>query len=195
MKTILVTTLLILSAVAHAAPKAAAQAVAAIQKFKPSADSTATFEAVGRPSLLKIDGKGAKLGGELQIADSKATGKFDLDLTGFDTGIDTRNEHMKEKYLETQKFPKAFLTLEKVDLPAGFKPGDSADVPFKGQLTVKDVAKPVQGKVKINGGTMTSSADFSFKLSDYPVGVPKYMGITVADDVNVHVAIPAFTKE
>ena len=190
MKTALVLALTLVSATGFALPQTASQT------FKPSADSSATFEAVGRPSLLKISGKGAKLSGDMKIADGSATGKFDLDLTGFDTGIDTRNEHMKEKYLETQKYPKATLTLEKVALPAGFKPGQAADAKFTGQLTVKDVSKPVEGTVKIaSAAEMPATADFKFKLSDYPVGVPKYMGITVADDVSVHVTIPSFKAQ
>ena len=166
---------------------------ASLLRYKAAADSSATFDAVGRPSLLKIHGEGAKLNGELSIADNKASGSFELDLTGFDTGIETRTEHMKTKYLETQKYPKAFLTLEKVDLPAGFKPGQAAEAAFTGRLKVKDVEKPVSGVVKIAAANqMASTAEFSFKLSDYPVGVPTYLGITVADDVKIHVTIPSF---
>lgn len=173
----------------------ASSAFAAPMKYKAADGSGATFEAVGHPSLLKINGKGAKLTGDLVLDGAKATGDFVLDLTGFDTGIETRTEHMKEKYLETGKFPKAYLTVTKVDLPAGFKPGDAADAAFTGNLKLKDVTKPVTGHVKISGGAMATTADFSFKLSDYPVGVPKYMGITVADDVKVIATIPSFAKE
>jgi polyisoprenoid-binding protein YceI len=186
MKTNIMIALVLFSAVGHAMPAT----------YKTAPDSSATFDAVGRPSLLKIHGEGATLAGEMKIAGNTATGKFELDLSRFDTGIETRTEHMKEKYLETQKYPKAFLTVEKVDLPAGFKPGQAAEANFTGLLKVKDVEKPVTGVVKIAAaGNMPSTADFAFKLSDYPVGVPKYLGITVADDVKVHVTIPGFTAQ
>src|SRR5438046_2728106 len=70
------------------------------------------FLATGRPSALKIRGKikeDAKdaLTGKLQVTGANVTGTAKLALDMLDTGIDLRNKHMKEKYLETGKFPTA----------------------------------------------------------------------------------------
>ena len=62
------------------------------------------FLAIGKPSAIKIRGKGEKLESKLQLAGKTLTGQFVFDLTSLNTGIDTRDEHMKEKYLETGKF-------------------------------------------------------------------------------------------
>lgn len=163
--------------------------------YTPSADANASFEAVGKPSLLKIKGHGARVNGSITLAAGAISGKFDVDLDQFDTGIELRNRHMKEKYLETAKFPKATLEIESVDLPKDWKPGiDISDASFKGKMTLKGTSKPVQGRLKVTGATMATEADFSLSLQDFPVGVPSYMGVTVADAVNIHVAIPAFTR-
>lgn len=166
-------------------------------KLEAAPGSTATFEATGKPALLKIQGKGAKVEGSVDVDGKAATGEFKIDLAQFTTGIETRDEHMKEKYLEVQKFPQAILKIESVDLPDGWTPGTAAnDVNFKGQLTVKDVTKPVSGKVTVGAGDMTSKADFEMRITDYPsVGVPSFKGITVADAVKVHVEIPKFLRK
>jgi len=166
-------------------------------KLEAATGSTATFEAVGKPALMKIQGKGATVEGSVDVAEKSAAGEFKIDLSKFTTGIETRDSHMKEKYLEVQKFPTATLKVESVVLPEGWKVGtELKDAVFKGQLTLKDVAKPIEGKVSVSAGDLSAKASFTMKISDYPsLGVPKYMGITVADNVNVQVDIPKFTRK
>src|SRR5262245_62020670 len=74
----------------------------------PAAGST-EFHAVGRPSMLKITGKGPGPKGEIKAEGSKVTGSFSVDLNAVTTGISMRDHHMKEKYLQTDKFPNAEL--------------------------------------------------------------------------------------
>ncbi len=179
----------------------AGNAFASAPALKPASyevggEATANFEAVGSPSLLKIHGHGATLSGMLSLEGAQAKGDFELDLEKFATGISLRDRHMKEKYLETGKFPKARLQVESVELPSGFAPGASVTgAKFRGQLTLKGVTKPVSGTLDVNGQEMATTAAFSFALSDYPVGVPSYMGITVADKIAVKAAIPEFKKK
>lgn len=158
-------------------------------------DAKARFEAVGRPSLLKIKGEGAAVTGKLVVNGDGANGRFEVNVDQFDTGIALRNTHMKEKYLKTGEFPKAILNVKSVNLPAGWAPGKNLDaVAFKGDLTLKGVTKPVKGTVTSKGPSVETEAVFEISLNDFDVGVPSYMGVTVADKVNVTVKIPAFTK-
>lgn len=66
------------------------------------------FLAIGRPSAIKIRGKGTAPEGKVTLVSDKenriARGTLVFDMTSLDTGMDTRNEHMKEKYLETGKY-------------------------------------------------------------------------------------------
>ncbi len=171
-------------------------ALGAIAEYAAGPTSEATFEAVGRPSMLKIKGHGAKVEGSVQVDGANAKGKFNLDLNQFTTGIGLRDSHMKERYLETPKYPKSVFEIEQVELPSDWAPGKSVEsAKFKGKLTIKDVTKPVEGTVKIAGEQLATEANFNISLKDYPIGVPSYMGVSVADNVNVRVAIPAFTKK
>jgi polyisoprenoid-binding protein YceI len=166
------------------------------QAFQPSGASRVTFQAVGRPSLLKIKGEGATLQGRLEIADSKATGRFEVNLDQLKTGIDLRDEHMKDNYLKTKEHPKATLEINSLALPAGWKPGVAfSDAPFKGRLSLKGVTKDIDGKVSSKGENLATNAEFTISLNDFDVGVPKYMGITVADKVTVNVEIPSFERK
>lgn len=168
--------------------------LAAVQ-LRAGGDAKASFEAVGRPSLLKIKGEGSPVTGHLQLDGDKVSGRFEVDVDRFDTGIDLRNRHMKENYLKTKDFPKAIVDIASVQLPAGWTLGqDLRDAPFKGELTLKGVTKPVEGKVTAKGANLDTEASFVISLNDFDVDVPKYMGVTVADTVNVTVRIPAFEK-
>jgi polyisoprenoid-binding protein YceI len=165
-------------------------------EFRAASDSTTTFEAVGKPSLLKIKGHGAKVTGQLVFGDGGVRGAFDVGLNEFETGIELRNRHMREKYLETSKFPKATLEIDHVELPKDWKPGtDVGSAKFQGKLMLKGTTKPVEGTVKISGTNMATEADFVIDISQFPIGVPSYMGVTVASSVNVHVTIPSFARK
>ncbi len=86
------------------------------------------FIATGKPGFLKIKGesKGKGPAGKITITDGAATGEFTFELASLDTGIDLRNDHMKNKYLEIGKFPLARLAIDRLtisdsELKNGFK--------------------------------------------------------------------------
>jgi polyisoprenoid-binding protein YceI len=160
-----------------------------------TADSPVEFLATGKPGFLKIRGQGAKLKGNAKVDAGVLTGEFAVDLTPLKTGIDLRDEHMKERYLETGKFPDAKLVLDavKVDDSKG-----GSDIPFTGKLTIKGKENPVKGTLNVAfapgaGGARkaTGDAKFALRIADYPVGVPSHLGVTVADSVDVSLRFSA----
>ena len=149
------------------------------------------FDATGHPSALKIVGKGAAPSGALQIKNGRASGIVSFDLTTLDTGISMRTRHMKEKYLETGKYPQAKLSIARIDLPKG-TPVDHlhADaLPFNGTLSLHGIEKPVAGTAQIqaDGSKVSIAAHFSLKVSDYGIKIPSFAGITMTDEVAVSV--------
>src|SRR5689334_7763540 len=68
------------------------------------------FRAKGHPNAIKIVRKGSAPHGVLNIEGQKVTGKVSFDLSSLDTGIKLRTRHMREKYLEVERFPEAVLT-------------------------------------------------------------------------------------
>jgi len=153
------------------------------------------FDAVGWPSALKIHGKGPGLDGRLVVENAAVSGAVGFDLQALSTGIDLRDRHMKEKYLETARYPRATLTLsrlaiEKLPNTDSFGP---VTVPFSGTLSLHGVERPVAGEAKIAraGAAVTTTASFAINIKDFGISVPSYMGITVAEKVQVRVGFPA----
>lgn len=88
-------------------------------KSMPS-ESEVTFDAIGRPSMLRIKGKGTGVSGTFTIDKQIVSGTTTFSLETLKTGIELRDEHMREKYLHTKQFPEAVLTLIAVSLPPNF---------------------------------------------------------------------------
>lgn len=152
-------------------------------------ESRVEFLAIGRPSALKIHGKGGPLKGKLGLQNNQIAGVIDVDLNTFDTGIGLRNSHMKEKYLHTTQYPNAQLTIQKVQLPEGWRQMEKKfeDIGFEGLLKLHGIEKPVTGKMNFTqtGKVIDGSAQFRLKISDFQIDVPSYAGIKVADEVAV----------
>lgn len=149
------------------------------------------FLAVGRPAAIKILGHAQGPTGKLELKRAgdtvKLEGKAELDLDQLDTGIGLRDRHMKEKYLETGKFKQATLTFSDVTIPAAtLKSGGEATA--KATLNVHGVEKPVDVQIKFQSpaaGQIAGEMKFKLKLTDHGIEVPKFSGITVADEVEV----------
>jgi polyisoprenoid-binding protein YceI len=101
-----------------------------------------------------------------------------LKLDTLKTGIELRDDHMKHKYLETDKYPEAILT------QAMGKGGN-----FTGQLMVHGVTKPVQGTYQLVADQFVCT--FTASINDFGIAKVKYMGVGVSDSVKVEVSIPA----
>ncbi len=165
--------------------------VFAAQTYDISSDSsTLGFLAIGKPGFLKIKGEGGRLKGRLAAEQGNLKGDLVADLAPIKTGIDLRDNHMHEKYLETKKFPTAELNLESIR----FEKGTEGTCEFNGSLAIKSVKKPIKGACEITGlgkDALKVKASSEIKLADYPIGVPSYLGVTVADKVTVEVEFDA----
>lgn len=101
-----------------------------------------------------------------------------LKLDTLKTGIELRDNHMKHKYLETDKYPEAMLTQ-----------ATGKDGKFTGELQVHNVTKPVSGTYKVAGDQFV--CNFTVSIKDFGIEKVKYMGVGVNDAVNVEISIPA----
>jgi len=153
-----------------------AASIAAAAEQKAHAD--VTWHATGTPGFIQIDGDGGKATGVVTVDGDVVSGSFACQLDDFTTGIALRDRHMREKYLETGKHPVAVITIDPVDLGKGTR--------WTGKLTLKGVTKPIAGDAT-RAGPKAFAASFDVNLDDFPVGVPSYLGVTVAK--TVHVAV------
>ena len=156
-------------------------------------ESAVEFTAIGKPSMLKIKGAGGKIAGDVQHENSQITGNFVVALGDMTTGIELRDEHMKKKYLEIDKYPTAVLKISKLvfDKDYFLVKGDQKNVPFTGKLTLHGVENDVQGTAQVVADEKLISVDakMTTAISQYKINIPSYLGIKVADEVEIKVAL------
>lgn len=152
------------------------------------------FTAIGNPGFLKIKGKSKDTfpKGILKWSDQGLSGEFQFSLEGLKTGIELRDEHMKEKYLEIKKFPMAILDLDPMKIDPE-KLDESHDGNFQGNLSLHGVSKKVSGKYKYDSNEKKIAAEFEIKVSDFGIEIPSYLGITVGEKVNI--LVTAFVEK
>ena len=127
---------------------------------------------VAESSEVKVRGETAKKGEEFTARD------IVLDPNTLKTGIGLRDKHLREKYLESGKYPEAVLTKAK-----------GKDGKFDGELQVHGVTKPIQGTYEVKDQSFV--AKFKTKISDYKMGPASHLGVGAKDEVEVEITLPA----
>lgn len=145
-----------------------------------------TFIAKATPGFLTIEGTKGKVTGQLQKNGTKITGELRTKLDDFTTGMDLRDSHMKEKYVETAKYPEAVLKLTSFEV--NDKGEANEGTPFKGSLLFHGVEKPVEGTASVvkDGSGYKITADFAISLKNFNFEVPNYKVVKVKDEINLH---------
>src|SRR5262249_16986206 len=113
----------------------------------------------------------------IQSGDTVKAEHIVVKLKNFKTGMQLRDKHMTEKYLETGKYPEAVL------ISATGQGGKG-----KGKMKLRGIEKDIAGTYKIDGDELV--AEFPLKMSDFGISGVKYMGVGASDDMVIHVTIP-----
>ena len=141
-----------------------------------------------------FDAKTTSLSGSITVPASGShvfEGSLAVNLRTLDTGIDLRNEHLRENYLEVGRGP-GFdtATLSAIELN-GFNPAaPEKKGSFTGLLTLHGVKRAVTGAVDVRqaGPGLRVTASFPVDLTNYGIAKPRYLGVGVKDIVQVEVA-------
>jgi polyisoprenoid-binding protein YceI len=159
-----------------------------------------------------INGHTSKVTGSVSLDDSLDLSKqplaaeFDVDLSTIDTGIALRNEHMRDNFLETKKFPKATFKLKSIASGATvLKDKEKVHIEALGDFTVH--GKTVQKKVPVdvtyfklcpstaskfeNCDLLQINASFPVAFKDHGIQRPEIVFQKLADTVVVTVNVTA----
>ena len=121
-------------------------------------------------------------------------GSFVVDLRTLDTGINLRNEHLRENYLEVDKAPGYDrATLSEIDLKGVNPDSPEGKGSFTGSLMLHGTKKTVSGPAEIRkaGSGVRVKASFPVNLSDFAIPEPRYLGVGVKNTVQVEVTFTA----
>jgi polyisoprenoid-binding protein YceI len=144
-----------------------------------------------------FEARTAALSGSLTPGSGKPValaGEIAVDLATLVTGIELRDRHLRENYLEVQKgagFDKAVLS----ELRLNDADGEAfrGRTGFTGTLTLHGVTRSVAGtaEIRAEGAGVRVEANFPLSLSDFGIAAPMYMGVGVANRVLLRVSFSA----
>jgi polyisoprenoid-binding protein YceI len=160
--------------------------------YKVAPESSAEFLAVGRPSMLKVRGTGAKVTGSFD-AGSSSSGDLAVDLDQFTTGMNLRDKHMKEKYLETGTPENKVAHFKLKKITPSLPQSGTTQAELTGDFTLHGVTKEmiVKTAVSVDGNALTANPTFKLKLTDYGIAIPSFAGVTVAEEVDITIDLHA----
>jgi polyisoprenoid-binding protein YceI len=153
-----------------------------------------------------IEGKTANLTGgfavDPQNTSSGVTGLFQVDLRTLRTGIEMRDEHMRERHLQTDQYPFAYFSIESVSgLPAALKSDSTYAVSGAGMFYIHGGKRsiPISLEVRAHAGDHTSEgirvrAKFSLNLDEFGIPRPRAVFLKLAETINVEVIFTAYNN-
>jgi len=172
-----------------------------------SLNSNAAVDSVLFESTAKlefIEGKTKAVEGYFTFNPEKSTdsitGIIRVDLTTLKTGIDTRDQHMRDNYLETDKYPYAFFELVSIpDIPAVITAGKEYTVTGEGNFYIHEVYRKLHPSITFTvheGGELVQiETSFSINLEDYDIERPKLVFMKLAKTINVRLFLTGFLSE
>ncbi len=131
-----------------------------------------------------------------------ASGRLRVDARTLRTGIELRDEHMRDRHLHTEQFPYIEFTLKSISgLPAALTPGDSYAFQVMGQFSVHGSTRDVTAAASVTLTALDSThsqlavrATFPIKLDDYSIPRPKALFLKLAETVDITVSFVASTS-
>jgi polyisoprenoid-binding protein YceI len=178
----LATTLLSLSLLSLAVTSSVADAALKVEG-KPKV----SFFATGSPGFLDIEG----VTSTVSVADDGTKLVFSVPMTTVKTGIDLRDDHMNNEYVQVAQFTNAVLTAQRANLTwpteVGAKTKGKADADFNihgvpQAVKVDYVIEKSKTGFKITG-------KFNFDCAKSNLVIPSYLGVTVDPKMRAEVSM------
>lgn len=154
----------------------------ALAKLAKSGGAQVSFNATG-PAGLKIVGTT----NDLDVSEKDSAVVVTVPLKNLDTKIELRNKHMREKYLEVDKYPNAELTVARSALKVN---GADASGEAAGTMKIHGREKQVVFKysAKKTGPGYAVNGSTTLNIKDFGIEEPSFMGASVKPNVDVNVS-------
>lgn len=108
-----------------------------------------------------------------------------VDLSTLQSDSPRRDNAIRERWLESSKFPKArFVSTEIRKAPVSYREGQAAELEVVGDLTVRDVTRRVawQVSVRVSGNELRAQATTTVRMTDFGFEPPHILGIVRAEN-------------
>jgi len=162
-------------------------------------------------TVESFDGATQKVDGQVVVdPDAPGTGSsawFQVDLASLDTGMELRNQHMRQNHLHTDKHPFTRFEMKGMEgaMPA-LKAGQTARLTARGDFTLHGVtvsrSVPVDVTWYPDGGKDAKSAGevlhvvcrFDVALKEHKIPRPEFLFMKVAESMQVTVDVWAVAR-
>ena len=106
---------------------------------------------------------------------------FEVPLDSIDTGVGLRNSHMREKYLETEKYPKAVYEGKLTGWTIDEADSSRFLVSTEGTMSIHGVDKPlsISGYLAKKGDGYHAQYFFSLNIKDFNIGMPRFLLVSM----------------
>jgi len=119
---------------------------------------------------------GVSVEGHVEEIKTSAGPVIEFDAFNLKTGMDKRDEHLREKVFAAKKPGEAVIRFEATSVPEG-------DGVAEGKLTIKGVEKTNSFPVKRSGRGVSGKAQIELAVFSLPR--PSFMGVQVSEKVDV----------
>ncbi len=147
-----------------------------------------------------FDGKTGGVSGTIVADPSTPSGaqvELSVDLASLDTANRLRNQHMRERYLQTGTFPSATFKSVSITAPSPIAPNQPSDISVTGDFSLHGVTKRLTIPVKVTllaDGRIHAISTFKVRMPDFGISVPKNLVVTVDDAVTIRLDVFAKPK-
>lgn len=138
--------------------------------------SLETIEAINKTSTCVLDTKAGTI-------------DFTVQIQGFVFDKKLMQQHFNDKYMESDKFPKATFNgvIDNNTIP--YNTNGTYNITTSGKLTIHGITKDVvaTGKLIVNGEKITAISDFSINLPDYDIKIAAMANENISNHININV--------
>lgn len=140
-----------------------------------------------------VQGTTKALSGSLEVdpdAWAQGKGSVAVDLDAIRTGIDQRDEDMRVEFLQTARFPKAVLTIDKLERPSAqaIAPNDNVKAEVSGSFEIHGVRRKVSFPLNLHreaNGDLRALGTFFVPFGDYSIARPSRLFLKLGDTAKV----------
>lgn len=136
--------------------------------------------------------------GEIKITDQEVSeGSIKVLMEELTTDKKVRDQNMKSKLFETDKYPEAFFKLSSpVTLSGVPDDGTKAQVSMEGELTIKDTTQKIKQDFDVvrDGDHLVIGGAIPINRRDYNVDTPEFLAAKIAEEGEINILI-SFKKQ
>ena len=116
---------------------------------------------------------------------------FQMNMISFKFDKALMETHFNEKYVESEKYPKATFIGTIQDWNFNMLDGNNYNVTVSGNITIHGIEKEIEvkGYIQQNNNNITINSNFSLIISDFNIHIPKLVRNKISKKVNVEVNI------